>query len=340
MIKFINKQEVNYSRVQSLIQSSEKIGQMTNDGPLKRLLDKKLHSLLNLSSNKKVLSLANGTMALHLIIRYLDIKTKSRLRWATTDFTFPCIMQAERSVYVMDIDVTDGTPINIEWDRFDALVVTNLFGTYIDIEKIRNECKSRGKFLIFDNASSPLSTLDSTNSFKNICDIEMCFGSLHHTKVIGFGEGGFIVCDESEYDRLNQLSNFGFDIDRNWDPYGSNYKMSDVSAAFILQNIEQFDLQKYIKFQNQIVDIVGELDNCKLFNYKQGVVYGNLPIVFNQPTSHLKLRDLGIEANKYYKPLTGLENSKFLYDRIVNLPISQNFGDYELDKIKYILKQV
>ena len=326
----------NFDRVQDLIRKSEKIGQMTNDGPVKRLLDKKLHLILQLSANKRVLSLSNGTLALHLIIRYLDIKHGKKLRWATTDFTFPCIMQAERSICVFDINKSDGSPIDIDWNKFDAIVITNLFGTYVDINKFQSECKSRNKILIFDNASSPLSTLQG----KNICDFDMSFGSLHHTKIIGFGEGGFLVCDESEYEELNRLANFGFDIERNWHPLGSNYKISDVSAAFILQNIEQFDLVKYLKFQKEILSVIESLDNCKVFNYKEGTVYGNLPIVFDKPTSHLRLRDLGIEANKYYKPLSGLENSKWLFERIVNLPLSQDFGDYELDKIKYILKQV
>lgn len=336
MIKFINKIPTNFDRVQDLIRNSEKIGQMTNDGPVKTLLDKKLHLILQLSANKRVLSLSNGTLALHLIIRYLDVKHGRKLRWATTDFTFPCIMQAERPICVFDIDKSDGSPIGIDWDKFDAIVITNLFGTYVDIKKFQSECKSRNKILIFDNASSPLSTLHGLN----ICDFEMSFGSLHHTKIIGFGEGGFLVCEESEYEELNRLANFGFDIERNWHPLGSNYKISDVSAAFILQNIEQFDLVKYLKFQKKIVSVVDSLDNCKVFNYKEGTVYGNLPIVFDRPKSHLRLRDLGIEANKYYKPLTGLENSKWLFERIVNLPLSQDFGDYELDKIKYILKQV
>ena len=336
MIKFINKLPTNFESVQNFIRNSEKIGQMTNDGPIKRLLDKKLHQILNLSDNKKVLSLSNGTLALHLIIRYLDVKHGRKLRWATTDFTFPCIMQAERPICVFDIDKSDGSPINIDWDNFDAIVITNLFGTYVDIKKIKSECESRNKILIFDNASSPLSTLDG----KNICDFDMCFGSLHHTKIIGFGEGGFLVCGDSEYEELNRFANFGFDIERNWHPSGSNFKISDVSAAFILQNIEQFDISKYLEFQKDIVSVIDSLDNCNIFNYKQGTIYGNLPVVFEKPTSHLRLRDLGIEANKYYKPLTGLENSKWLFERIVNLPLSQDFGDYELDKIKYILNKV
>jgi len=336
MIKFINKNRVNHERIKELIENSERIGQMTNDGPVKKLLDKKLHSILNLSQTKKVLSLANGTLALHLIIRFLDIKHNKILKWATTDFTFPCIMQSERPIYVIDINPEDGSPINIEWNNFDAIVITNLFGTYVDIDSIINIFKQKGKIIVFDNASSPLSNIGD----KNICDFEISFGSLHHTKIIGFGEGGFLVCDKEDYEMLNRLSNFGFDIDRNWHPLGSNYKISDVSASYIIQNIEQFNLKKYLNFQNEIISVISNLNNCKIFNYKEGNVYGNIPVVFNKPTSHLKLRDMGIEANKYYKPLTGLDNSKWLYERIVNLPLSESFGDYELEKIKYIIKQI
>jgi dTDP-4-amino-4,6-dideoxygalactose transaminase len=339
MIKFINKNPINYERVSELLKNSETIGQMTNDGPVKRLLDKTLKSLLSLPDEKKVLSLSNGTSALHLIIRFLDLKYQRKLKWASTDFTFPSVMQADREIRIFDISIDDGAPIELDWESFDVIVITNLFGSYVNIESFRDECKSRGKILVFDNASSPLSLINNENK-KNICDFEISFGSLHHTKIIGFGEGGFIVCNQEDYESMNRLSNFGFDIERNWSILGNNYKISDVSAAFVIQNIEQFSLPEYTKFQNNIISIINGLDNCKLFNYKPGTVYGNLPIVFDSPTSHLKLRDLGIEANKYYKPLFGLPNSKWLYDRIVNLPMSQNFGDYELEKMEYILKKV
>ncbi len=143
------------------------------------------------------------------------------------------------------------------------------------------------------------------------------------------------------------------------DGLGDHVRMAEIanlyplwlSQEFILQNLENFDLEKYQSFQDNVIEMINSLDNCKVFNierhnfrdkiaYGNKIVYGNLPIVFHKPTSHLRLRDLGIEANKYYKPLTNQENSQWLYDRIVNLPLSDSFGDFELEKIKYILKKI
>jgi len=60
------------------------------------------------------------------------------------------------------------------------------------------------------------------------------------------------------------------------------------------------------------------------------LVYGNLPILFDNPTDHLVFRKNNIEANKYYKPLLGLKNSKNIYERIVNFPLHQNLTSYEI----------
>ena len=63
------------------------------------------------------------------------------------------------------------------------------------------------KILILDNASSPLSLLRG----KNISTLgDATFGSLHHTKYLGFGEGGFAVIDSKNYRELNSITNFGF----------------------------------------------------------------------------------------------------------------------------------
>ena len=60
-----------------------------------------------------------------------------------------------------------------------------------------------------------------------------------------------------------------------------------------------------------------------------------MPIIFNTDTDISRFRDLGVEANKYYKPLRDFPNSTALYNKLINFPLHCDLMDYEID---YIVK--
>ena len=117
---------------------------------------------------------------------------------------------------------------------------------------------------MFDNAASPYSFWKGTNS----CNLGVAsYVSLHHTKPIGFGEGGLIIIDK-KYEKYARASiNFGLMDDEPINDRGGNLKMSEVSAAAILQWWDQFNIddlqQKY-------------LDNYYNKRYEFGQVEGDL----------------------------------------------------------------
>lgn len=158
-------------------------------------------------------------------------------------------------------------------------------------------------------------------------------GSLHHTKYLGYGEGGYLVVD-AEYEALaNALVNFGFQDSREYKPYATNGKMSDIAAAFALQHITSYDLEKHMQMQTRYLSHIAGIEGVEPFNYSSGVVYGNMALLFDKPIDHLRFRDVGIEANKYYKPLDKLPNSLALFDRIINLPLHAGLTNYEIESI-------
>ena len=59
--------------------------------------------------------------------------------------------------------------------------------------------------------------------------------SLHHTKPIGFGEGGFIVFDNKYLDAMEKSICFGYSSSDRlcFNKNASNYKMSEISAIYI-----------------------------------------------------------------------------------------------------------
>jgi len=340
MIKFVQQKKVNFKKVEDLLNQSISSNQMTNRGPCKFLLEKKLEKLFNLDSDKRVICVGNGTLALHALMLFYNKISKKELKWVTPSFTFPSSVVGNFESDILDIDETYSMPLTDEnLSKYDGFIITNLFGTYPNnfMEWVKR-CKDENKILIFDNASSPLTTING----KNICAFgDAAFGSLHHTKYLGFGEGGFIVIDSKYYDEINNILCFGFnptEVKRRYNKFSSNFKMSDVSAAFILQHIESYDIANHIKIQDSFLKFIEKQENLKIFNYSESVVYGNLPILFNKPVSHLSFRDLGIEANKYYYPLKEDPNSLKLYEHIINLPLHAELSEYEIDVLQASVK--
>jgi dTDP-4-amino-4,6-dideoxygalactose transaminase len=69
--------------------------------------------------------------------------------------------------------------------------------------------------------------------------------SLHATKLMGIGEGGFVVCsDPATISDLRRRSNFGFDSGRRASLSGCNAKLSEMGAAYGLAALDHWPSQR------------------------------------------------------------------------------------------------
>lgn len=351
MIKYVQNKPINWDRIQTLLSESEQAHAFTNSGPIKQKLETLLEAKLDLNKNRRVVCTNNGTSALYILVSLFEKRVGKELKWATISFNFPAANVNRLKTNLLDINLElDGKniwydiPLNIISD-YDGLIIPTLFGTApYNLLELDNYCRNNSKILILDNASSPLTkyanieNLEKANS--NINNFgTACIGSLHHTKYLGHGENGFAVIPAELYDEFNSLTNFGFTDDRKFNNLASNAKMSDISAAFAFSHIVDYSIERHLKIQNEYVEELEKISNVKVFNKNKDwqIVYGNMPIVFNKPISHLIFRDIGIESNKYYKPLASFPSSNWLFDRIINLPLHASLTDYDLN---LILKKV
>lgn len=338
MIRYVQNKSPQYSTIEQYLQDSVKTNTFTNNGPGKRSLEKTLHKLLGLDSDYSVVCVSNGTAALYIACVLAEIEIGGPISWATPAFNFPAATVNKLDTTIYDIYPDTYTlPLDIDSQGY---ILPTLFGTIPNLDGWLDKCEAEDRVLILDNASSPLSSFSrhGNSRAKNICQYGlMSIGSLHHTKYLGFGEGGFIVLPAKYEAQANALANFGFQDSRIHNPVATNAKMSDISAAFIHQHIHSYNIDDHLGIQKQFKDAIDKLDGVELFNYSDGVVYGNLPLLFNRSIDHLVFRDVGIEANKYYRPLKSLPNSDDLFSRIVNLPLHAGLTQYE---IEIILKKV
>lgn len=335
MIGYIDKKNINYKRIKELLSISAKINHFSNSGPLKKLLESKLESIIGINLKKKVICFNNGTSALHALMMYFT--KKGVKKWVTPAFTFPSVVVGG----AFDVDILDINPNTITLpldetalEKYDGVIITNVFGCDVGVENWHEFCKKQNKVLIFDNASSPLT---KTNNI-NVCNFgDASFGSLHHTKYLGFGEGGFAIVNEDLYNDLEAISNFGFLHSRTHENLSSNFKISDISAAFIIQHLENYNIEHHINIQNELINGISEINNVYPLLYNSETVYGNLPIVFSSKIDNVYFQNSNIVTQKYYKPLKNLPNSIDLYDRIVNFPLYENLTN---TNIKTIIKSI
>jgi dTDP-4-amino-4,6-dideoxygalactose transaminase len=341
MINYVQKKIIREDRIKELLKKSFDMNQFTNNGPVKKDLELLLRSKLKISNNKSVVCLSNGTTACHALMFLYQKKLGKKLKWIVPSFTFPTPVIGGFSSKIVDINKETYT-IDIEdaaVKNADGVIITNLFGTCNSIEEWEEYCKKSGKILIFDNASSPMTKLNG----KNICDFgDASFGSLHHTKYMGFGEGGFAVVPNDDYEALNSIANFGFTSQRIHSSLSSNYKMSEVSAAYCYAQIEAYDINKHVDIQQTLLTSFQDA-NIEIFNIsnkKANYVLGNLPILFKNSVDISSFRNLGVEANKYYKPLASFRNSKSLFSRIINLPLNESMTNYEIEMLRKVAVEV
>jgi len=339
-IKYIQRKDVDFSLLRNLLDDSIKLNQFTNGGPSKLALERKLENLLSIDKDKAVLCTSNGTLALHAL--YLHFLNNKKFKFLSPSFTFPSCSVGMFRTKMIDIDLDTYTmPLNDDiLKEYDVFIVTNLFGTYPpNLIEWSEKCKKFGKILVLDNASSPTSSINGVN----ICNIgDFSFGSLHHTKYLGFGEGGFMVVPRAMYCHFEKILGFGFERGskiREYSHYSSNFKMSDVSASFILQWISRYSLDTHLEVQKYFLNQVSNIQEICEFNYSEGVVYGNMPILYNKEISIDLFRENGVEAQKYYYPLQDHKNSQKLFSRIINLPLHENLTKKDIDYMINVIKR-
>lgn len=330
MISYIQKKPINYQRIEQLLRISEEKSHFTNNGPVKRLLEEKIAELIELPPEKKVLCVANGTAAFHALVMFYETKLGRKLSWISPSFTFATCITNDTDMTLCDIDRWTLTFAENQQIEQDGMVVTNLFGS----RRIFDETNYSDKIVIFDNASSFMSKYNGKNI--NLYG-DAAFSSLHHTKTLGFGEGGFIVLNAEDYDEVQAICGFGFKGHRIARASSSNFKMSDPMAAFILQHIEGYNLARHYEIQDICKQLIDLEDHCVLMGWHEGIFYGNLPVIFDKPVDVQFFRDRGIEANKYYGPLQNDPNSNELYDHIINFPLHCDLTDEE---VMYIISVI
>ena len=204
---------------------------LTNNGSLLQELEDRLRAYLGV---KHIILVANGSLALQLAYKALDLKGEV----ITTPFTFAATTNtlAWDKIKPVFADVKPKTfnldPAKIEsliTDRTSAILPVHVFGNPCEVEFIKQIADKHDLKVVYD-AAHAFGVNYSGESLLNFGDISTV--SFHATKLFHTIEGGAIITNDDDLaTKVRLLTSFGLKNATSIVLPGINAKMNEFEAA-------------------------------------------------------------------------------------------------------------
>ena len=191
----------------------------------------------------------SGTSGLHMIVVALGIKEGDEV--ITTPFSFisssNCMLFERAKPVFVDIDEKtynmDTAQIEAKiTERTKAILPVHIFGQPVNMHEIRRIALKHGLFIIEDSCEA-IGAEWNGNKAGTMSDAGVF--AFYPNKQMTTGEGGIVVTNNENLAKLcYSLRNQGRGIDTQWLNHirlGYNYRMSDISAALGIAQLERID---------------------------------------------------------------------------------------------------
>lgn len=327
---------------------------LTNMGPLSRELEEKLKSHLDVQN---LLFVTNGTVAIQMAIKALDLKGEI----ITTPFSFvattSCIVWESCKPVFVDIDKDS---LNIDackieaaiTDKTSAILATHVYGNPCDVVKIEEIAKKHNLKVIYDGAHAFGVKINGKSVFE-YGDISTC--SLHATKLYHSGEGGLVISRNPEiHQQLKYIRNFGISGFDTFAALGINGKNSEFHAAMGLVNLKYINqIHEKRKALTEFYDTLLEHSSVShpVWHIEATKNYAYYPILLESEEIllHVKsgLEKENIQTRRYFYPslasaMPYLEKTEMLVTdesakRVLCLPFYFDLEEKEVERIVKIL---
>lgn len=212
----------------------------SNFGPLLTELELRLAS--RFTDGAVAATVVNATQALTLALQAMDLPAGSLV--ATPSWTFVAtahaIAQAGLVPWFLDVDhdsqMLDPAQVRDVLARapgpVSAVLPVAAHGAMPDVEA----------WLAFRDETGLAVLLDAAAAFDAARDARLpTVVSLHATKVLGIGEGGFLVTDDAALAfRVRRMTTYGFNGTREAQIAGTNAKLSEYTAAVGLAALDKW----------------------------------------------------------------------------------------------------
>jgi dTDP-4-amino-4,6-dideoxygalactose transaminase len=301
---------------------------LTNNGPLVNELELQLKDYLGLNH---MLFLGNGTIALQIAIKALDLKGEI----ITTPFSYVAttssIVWENCTPVFVDIDVES---LNIDPSKIEAaitpetsaILATHVYGNPCDVEAIDKLAKKHHLKVIYD-AAHCFGTNFKGRSVFAYGDVSTT--SFHATKLFHTVEGGAVFTNDAELlKKMAFLRNFGH-FGNEFASIGINGKNSEIHAAMGLCNLKYIgEILKARAFCKEIYDDklvhldIGKVKIGKDVTWNQAYY----PVIFESEKKLLQsveiLNNNWVYPRRYFYPTL----SKLNYVKPQDTPIADDIA--------------
>jgi len=356
----------NQEKFMMLIKNILNRNWLTNNGPLVRKFEKQVAKILGV---KHCIAICNGTIALEIAIRALDMKGEVIVPSFTFVATAHCLQWQEITPVFCDIDpeTHNINPAAIErliTPKTTGIIGTHLWGRACNIEVLSDIAKKHNLKLLFD-AAHAFGCTYKDKMIGGFGDAEVF--SFHATKFVNTLEGGAIVTNEDILaKKIRLMKNFGFAGMDNVAYIGTNGKMNEISAAMGLTSLEsmnkfiEVNRRNYIEYRTNLADIAGiklhTYDENERNNYQYivmeidenttGISRGLLLTILN--AENIRARRYfhpgchRMEPYRSYYPNTGLllPETKKISEKVICLPTGTAVQPNDIKEICEIIRLV
>lgn len=322
---------------------------------------------------KHAVAVSSGTAALHLLVRAFGIGPEDEV--ITTPFSFiassNCAVFERAKPVLVDIDPETWNidPRRIQsavTPRTKAVIPVDVFGTVPDMDTVNAIAAKHGLHVIEDSCEALGSRYNGRMA-----------GSLGHAGAFGFypnkqittGEGGMIVTDDDEIDRIcRSMRNQGRDSGMGWlshERLGFNYRLSDINAALGVVQLQR--IHEILERRHRVAEWYRQRladeerislqripENCEMSWFVFVVKLADDYTEQDRADRIEKLRARGIGCNNYFAPIHlqapyrdgfGYEQGNFpvcerVAARTIALPFHGGLTESEVDRVCETLRSM
>lgn len=337
---------------------------LTNDGPLVRELEKRIAELHQV---KHCVAICNATIALEIAIRALGLKGEVIVPSYTFIATAHALQWQEITPVFADInpDTHSLDPIAVEkmiTPNTTGIIGVHLWGKIAQVEALSSLSKKYELKLMFD-AAHAFACAHNGQMVGNFGECEVM--SMHATKMMNSFEGGVILTNNTELaEKAKLMRNFGFSGLDNVIYPGTNGKMTEISAAMGLVNMDELN---HIIIHNRInykkyESLLANVDGVRLLPYDDEKNNYHYIIIELQPGANITRDQLvaalhaeNILARRYFwpgchkmKPYRDiyphagllLPNTETVSERVVVLPTGLTINHEHIELIVNVIDAI
>jgi dTDP-4-amino-4,6-dideoxygalactose transaminase len=312
---------------------------------------------------KHCIPVANGTDAIYIILRMLEIGEGDEVitvanSWISTSET---ITQAGAKPVFVDVDEYFTIDINkIEKEitsRTKAILPVHLYGQMADIEAIKQVCEKHNLFLIEDCAQSHFSEFNGIRA--GLRGIASTFSFFPGKNLGAYGDAGAIITnDDILAEKMKIFANHGALIKHQHQIEGINSRLDGLQAAILSAKLPYILewTERRIQCAKYYNEILGGITQIELPQLRPNSKHSyHLYVIKAEKRDELAayLKDSGIETAIHYPtPLPFMDAYKYLgkitddfpmvvanQSKILSIPIFPELTRKQQDYICYKIKE-